>query len=527
MSNKQAKADAWSCRKLTQQIKRLRSRSETQRNPLIQAMADDLKSDDAEDDAEPTDPESSSSELEIPSLEGLDSSSEGAPAIPVGGGMAAAPAAVVEVPSAAEATMLPATGPSQGEIVATSAETRFTKEDRTTPSCARMEDSQFPIGYDPVTNPSLSHPELGGVERKVLMLKDRLKSKSRRAVPSPSVDTMATVPMADNDAEVLANLLAKTGDGAVIEIEDEDDEPMASAAPSPTGLGEAATAENCPTVPEHVGEAEASEGNKSVDEGEASPKLVRREEQRALRSSKGRGRGRGRGRGKEKEVDGDLPSEGEAPAPASVEGNQTPKAKRAPRKRKDPATPDKNGESGCSELALPKAKAKAKANARQSRAKSKAGVEPKVLGPVLDEASMDPPPERAAPSAPALPKAKAKAKATAAKAQPRRSNGRAKSRSANAPVEIMNEEKKMYLKPLMKSNDIYHLESYWTRTTCGVRRRVDDKHMFLASEPKMLTNIKICNYVAAWLAEHHDEPDLLSPELAEGVEKIISNSAED
>ena len=40
MSNKQAKADAWSCRKLTQQIKRLRSRSETQRNPLIQAMAD-------------------------------------------------------------------------------------------------------------------------------------------------------------------------------------------------------------------------------------------------------------------------------------------------------------------------------------------------------------------------------------------------------------------------------------------------------------------------------------------------------
>jgi hypothetical protein len=32
---------------------------------------------------------------------------------------------------------------------------------------------------------------------------------------------------------------------------------------------------------------------------------------------------------------------------------------------------------------------------------------------------------------------------------------------------------------------------------------------------------------AAWLAEHHDNPDLLSPELAEGVEKIISNSAED
>jgi len=224
---------------------------------------------------------------------------------------------------------------------------------------------------------------------------------------------------------------------------------MASAAPSHTGLGEAAMAENCPTVPEHVGEAEASAGNTSVDEGEASPKLVRREEQRALRSSKGRGRGRGRGRGKEKEVDGDLPSEGEPPAPASVEGNQKPKAKRAPRKRKDPATPDKNGESGRSELALPKAKAKA--NARQSRAKSKAGVEPKVLGPVLDEASMDPPPECAAPSAPALPKAKgkAKAKATAAKAQPKRSNGRATSRSANAPVEIMNEEKKMYLKPFL------------------------------------------------------------------------------
>lgn len=130
----------------------------------MRSSKDDLQSDDAEDDAEPTDPESSSSELEIPSLEGLDSSSEGAPAIPVGGGMAAAPAAVVEVPSAAEVTMLPATGPSQGEIVATSAETRFTKEDRTTPSCARMEDSQFPIGYDPVTNPSLSHPELGGGE---------------------------------------------------------------------------------------------------------------------------------------------------------------------------------------------------------------------------------------------------------------------------------------------------------------------------------------------------------------------------
>ena len=32
---------------------------------------------------------------------------------------------------------------------------------------------------------------------------------------------------------------------------------------------------------------------------------------------------------------------------------------------------------------------------------------------------------------------------------------------------------------------------------------------------------------AAWLAEHHDNPDLLSPELAEGVEKIISNSADD
>ena len=211
----------------------------------MRSSKDDLKSDDAEDDAEPTDPESSSSELEIPSLEGLDSSSEGAPAIPVGGGMAAAPAAVVEVPSAAEATMLPATGPSQGEIVATSAEIRFTKEDRTTPSCARMEDSQFPIGYDPVTNPSLSHPELGGgedmeiswgltinansivefwavfsewvgrslggVERKVLMLKDRLKSKSRSAVPPPSVDTMATVPMADNDAEVFWLYMGELG----------------------------------------------------------------------------------------------------------------------------------------------------------------------------------------------------------------------------------------------------------------------------------------------------------------------------
>ena len=108
--------------------------------------------DDVEDEAEPTDPDSSSSELEIPSLDFLASSAEGVPAVPVADGTSAAPAAVVEVPS-------------DGETAATSAETRFTEEDRPTPCLARMEqDSQFPIGYDPVTNPSLSHPELGGGE---------------------------------------------------------------------------------------------------------------------------------------------------------------------------------------------------------------------------------------------------------------------------------------------------------------------------------------------------------------------------
>ena len=43
------------------------------------------------------------------------------------------------------------------------------------------------------------------------MLKDRLKSKSRSAVPPPSVDTMATVPMADNDAEVFWLYMGELG----------------------------------------------------------------------------------------------------------------------------------------------------------------------------------------------------------------------------------------------------------------------------------------------------------------------------
>lgn len=52
---------------------------------------------------------------------------------------------------------------------------------------------------------------------------------------------------------------------------------------------------------------------------------------------------------------------------------------------------------------------------------------------------------------------------------------------------------------LIRHNDGYRLEAYWTRATCGVRRRSDNKHMYMACGPRMEANIRVCNYVVSSL----------------------------
>ena len=56
---------------------------------------------------------------------------------------------------------------------------------------------------------------------------------------------------------------------------------------------------------------------------------------------------------------------------------------------------------------------------------------------------------------------------------------------------------------LIGSFQSYRLEPYWLKGSCGLRRKSDNKHIWLASEGEssggIRTNIGVCNLVVPWL----------------------------